>query len=104
MMKSYTLASSSAKDNVDLIDYKEIIVIAVKEAMPKAKVSVYEDHYCVSPTPTHAQAVKIGKRICKSGLGGYCIKISKLFQGTEVKESEEDNGSKRHKKSMGGHF
>ena len=102
-MRQYYLASAEGRDVVDLRNYAKIIETAVHKYMPEAQVDVYERYYTVHPTPSRGDAIRIG-RLLSNGkiLGGYCIKISKLFCSEEVeKGSEIENG--RKKKRIGGH-
>lgn len=102
-MRKYSLASLGARSNVDLRDYSDVIESAVHEAMPDAVVSVECDCYYVSPTPSQADAVRIGRRICKSALNKHCVHIPKLFSSIEVKNSMEVNNGKT-KSTHGGHY
>ena len=43
-MRRYSLASTEARKDVDLRDYANIIIAAVKEYMPNAYVEVSEDN------------------------------------------------------------
>ena len=65
-VKRYTLASGDARRNVDLRDYKDIIVEAVATVMTEKDVTVVveKDCYYLSPSPSQGEAVKIG-RLCK---------------------------------------
>lgn len=98
-MRKYTLASCDARNGVDLRDYEDIIVGAVRDVCPRAKVRVEKDCYYVSPTLSKGDAVKVGRLICKSKLSRYCIHIAKLFSSVEVKE--ESHGEQQ---PLGGHF
>ena len=106
-MRRYALASPDHKQNVDLRDYEEVIVNAVKEAMKNiddVSVVVCEKYYEVSPSPSRGAAIAIGRAICKSGLSKCCVQIPKLFSSIEVtKETEEKNDRKKANK-VGGHF
>ena len=104
-MRKYSLASVSDREDVDLTKYKAVITDAVSEEMPGAVVVVKNDYYTVDPTPDRGQAIRIGKKISRTGLGRYCIKIPKLFISTTIEETtEERDNSGSHKKSLGGHF
>ena len=100
-MRKYTLANSVCRGVVDLRDYEEIIVSAVLEFAPGTTVTVCKDYYTVNEPLTQSQAVRIGRRICESSLSQHCIKLSKLFNSTLVKEETDDNRSKQ--KQIGGH-
>ena len=100
-MRKYTLASPSAKLDVDLRDYADIITEAVRAIMPKAAVKVEQTCYTVDPTPKQGEAIKIGRQICQSGLSRHCIHIPKLFTSIEIKE-EKPNGTDKPKRT-GGH-
>ena len=65
-MRKYTLASPTARNDVDLRHFKTVIEEAVHEIMPQAKVVVTKDCYYVSPSPDPSQARKIGRAICQS--------------------------------------
>lgn len=97
-MKKYTLVSRDARDKVDLRDYEDIIIQAVSQSIPKARVVVKKDCYFVDPSPTQSEAVRIGREICQSGLKKHCISVSKLFCSTQV---EVNNG--HDQKPLGGH-
>lgn len=100
-MRKYTLASPSARQDVDLRNYENIIVEAVQKVIPKAKVTVVADGYFVSPSPEPSQARKIGRTICQSELKHHCVQIPKLFSSIEVKEAAADGTDKQ--KRTGGH-
>ena len=102
-MRRYYLASVENRGKVDLKAYQDKIIDAVHQIMPQAQVTVEKDYYTVDPTPVKGDAIRIG-RLLSNGkiLGGYCIKISKLFCSEEVeKGSVLVNG--RKKKRTGGH-
>ena len=99
-MRRYTLASLDARNAVDLRDFEDIIVDAVRSICPTATVLVEKNCYYVSPAPKKGDAVKIGRLICKSALSQYCVHIPKLFSSIEVKE-ELDVGKQQ---PLGGHF
>ena len=102
-MRKYSLADSSKRSKVDLRNYKDIIVAAVQEFAPGSTVYVAKDHYTVKEPLTHSQAVRIGRKICESELGHYCISIqlSKLFNSTIIQEVTDDKRNKQ--KQTGGH-
>ena len=101
-MRRYSLASTDARNFVDLRDYTEIITEAVTAVMPNASVQVLEDHYLVSPTPNQGQAVRIGRQICQSELRKHCVMIPKLFISEEIEEEVADDGE-NGKHPDGGH-
>ena len=100
-MRKYMLADGSKRSVVDLRDYEGIIKTAVEEFAPGIAVEVHQDYYVVFGQLTHSQAVKIGRKICESDLSQHCIKLSKLFNSTEVKEKSDDN--RKEQKRPGGH-
>lgn len=101
-MRRYTLASLTDRPAVDLQDFRSEIEAAVHEVMPDAVVEVYEGSYTVSPTPERGDAIRIGRKISRSGLGKYCIKIPKLFCSEVIDKKEGvQNGTE---KRAGGHF
>ena len=102
-MRKYTLANSACRGIVDLRDYEDIIVSAVSEFAPGSTVNVCQDYYTVNEALTQSQTVRIGRRICESNLGQYCIKLtlSRLFYSTLAKETTDD-GTKQ--KQTGGHY
>lgn len=100
-MRKYTLANSVCRGVVDLRNYKDIIVSAVLEFAPKSTVTVEKDYYTVNEPLTQSQAVRIGRKICESDLSQHCIKLSKLFNSTLVKETTNDNRNKQQQ--TGGH-
>ena len=84
-MRKYWLASKEARLGVDLLGYEAQIVDSVHQVMPTATVKVERDHYTVSPTPSRSEAIRIGRLLSKKEvLGGYCIKIPKLFNGQDM--------------------
>lgn len=106
-MRRYALASLEHKQNVDLRDYEEVIVKAVKEAMKDVEnvsVVVYERYYEVSPSPSRGAAIAIGRAICKSGLGKCCVQIPKLFSSIEVTKEKEKKDDRKKANKVGGHF
>ena len=106
-MRRYTLASSEHKQKVDLRDYEEVIVEAVRVAMKDVEdvsVAVHERCYEVSPSPSRGAAIAIGRAICKSGLGKCCVQIPKLFLSVEVLDCKGEINDGEKTNSMGGHF
>lgn len=106
-MRRYALASPERKKYVDLRDYEDVIVAAVKEAMKNVddvSVVVHEHYYEVSPSPGRGAAIAIGRAICKSGLGKCCVQIPKLFSSREVLCDKEANNDAKTKNRMGGHM
>ena len=101
-MRRYYLASVENRGKVDLKAYQDKIIDAVHQIMPHAQVTVEKDYYTVDPTPVKGDAIRIG-RLLSNGkiLGGYCIKISKLFCSEEVECKECIDGTE--KKCIGGH-
>ena len=102
-MRKYVLADNSKRGQVNLCDYKDIIVAAVQEFAPGSTVTVEKDYYMVKEPLTHSQAVRIGRRICESKLGNYCIslKLTKLFNSTIIQEVTD--GNRKKQKQTGGH-
>lgn len=100
-MRKYSLADGKKRDVVDLRDYEDIIVAAVHEFAPDNTVVVSKNYYTVKYPLTQGQAVKIGRKICESELSRHCIKLSKLFNSTLVKEGVDDN--RKEQKRSGGH-
>ena len=100
-MRKYTLANSACRGVVDLRDYEDIIVSAVWAFAPGTTITVTTDYYTVKEPLTQSQAVRIGRRICESSLSQHCIKLSKLFNSTIVKEN--DDNDKHKQKQTGGH-
>lgn len=102
-MRRYYLASADDRGNVDLRDYKSVIIESVHTYMPRAEVEVHERYYTVHPTPDKGNAIRIGRLLSdKDVLGKYCVKIPKLFCSEEVeKVSVMVDG--RKKKHPGGH-
>jgi hypothetical protein len=106
-MRRYALASPEHKKYVDLRDYEDVIVAAVKEAMKNVddvSVVVHEHYYEVSPSPGRGAAIAIGRAICKSGLGKCCVQIPKLFSSIEVSCDKEEKNDGQTKNRMGGHL
>lgn len=99
-MRKYTLASSSARDYVDLRDYQQTIEDAVHTVMPTATVQVEAGCYYVSPTPSQGDAVRIGRLICQSDLKEHCIQIPKLFSSINLGGSTSNERKSKHN---GGH-
>ncbi len=89
-MRKYTLADGKKRASVDLRDYEDIIVAAVHEFAEGNTVVVTQHYYTVKEPLTQSQAVKIGRKICESSLSQHCIKLSKLFNSTLVKEKDND--------------
>lgn len=82
-MRMFTLASGAARKNVDLRDYEDIIIKAITDIIPNAKVKVFEDCYVIDKV-TKGESIKIGRKLASTKLCTYCIKISKLFSGEEI--------------------
>lgn len=99
-MRKYTLASSSARDSVDLRDYRQTIEDAVHKVIPSATVQVETGCYYVSPTPSQGDAVRIGRLICQSDLKVHCIQIPKLFSSINLGGSKKNGNKHKHN---GGH-
>jgi hypothetical protein len=91
------LANIEQRGKVDLRNYKDIIVAAVQEFAPGSTVVVKKDHYTVKEQLSHSQVVRVGRRICESELGKYCISIkqSKLFNSTIIQEAKDENRNKQ---------
>ena len=101
------MASSDAKQKVDLRDYEDVIVEAVMEVMKNVEgvsVVVREQYYEVSPSPSRSQAVAVGRKICKSGLSQHCVQVPKLFLSKEEKPGKEEKKSGEKTNRMGGHM
>lgn len=90
-MRKYTLANGKCRGEVDLRDYQDVIIKAVLEFAPGTTVVVFKDYYTVKEPLTQSQAVRIGRRICESDLCQHCIKLSKLFNSTVIKEVTDEN-------------
>ena len=99
-MRKYILADGQKRTSVDLRDYEDIIVAAVQEFAPGNTVVVEQHYYTVKDPLSQSQAVKIGRRICESDLSQHCIKLSKLFNSTLIKEEDDD---RKKQKQTGGH-
>lgn len=82
-MKQYTLASADARKSLDLRNYSHIIEKAVRDVVPNAVVNVYADYYTVDKI-SKGESIKVGRKICSSVLGKYCVTLNKLFNGKEV--------------------
>ena len=101
-MRKYTLASTEARNYVDLRQFSKFIEETVHEYMPEATVVVERNYYTVSPIPQKGIAVRIGRKLCSNkAMGKHCVKIPKLFYGTniDVKETKDEK-----QKYNGGHF
>ncbi len=84
-MRKYQLASTEARDHVDLRDYDNMICEAVHEVMPHASVVVEQFSYSVDPSPSKGEAIRIGRILSKGeNLGSFCILVPKLFFSDEV--------------------
>ena len=99
-MRKYILADGQKRASVDLRDYEDVIVAAVQEFAPGNTVVVTQHYYTVKDPLSQSQAVKIGRRICESDLSQHCIKLSKLFNSTLIKEEDDD---RKKQKQTGGH-
>lgn len=82
-MKKYVLASPDARKKIDLRNHADIIIEAVRDVMPGASVEVYQDYYTVDHI-SKGESIKVGRKICASVLGQYCVTLYKLFNGKEV--------------------
>ena len=100
-MRKYTLANSYCRGAVDLRNYKDIIISAVWAFAPGTTITVTKDYYTVKEPLTQSQAVRIGRKICESSLSQHCIKLSRLFISTKVKEKDDDDRYKQQQ--TGGH-
>ena len=89
-MRMFTLASSEASEYVDLRDYKSIIESTVTGIIPKAKVEVFKNCYVIDEV-TKGESIRIGRILASTQLGKYCIKISKLFSGETIDETDLKN-------------
>lgn len=106
-MRRYALASPEHKQNVDLRDYEDVIVEAVKAAMKDVvgvSVEVGRNYYSVSPSPNRGAAIAIGRAICKSGLGKCCVQIPRLFSSVELCDDKEEKNDRKTKDRLGGHM
>lgn len=99
-MRRYTLASIDARKDVDLRLFSDFIEETVHEFMPNAIVAVEQNYYTVSPTPQKGTAVRIGRKLSSNKeMGKHCVKIPKLFYGTNIEEVIYEK-----QKCNGGHF
>lgn len=97
-MRIFSLASQEARKNVDLTDYETLITGTVLSIIPNAKVKVHKHFYTIDHV-TKGESIKIGKVLSRScNLGKYCIKISKLFSGTEADEEMTFNNTENDAK------
>ena len=97
-MRKYTLANPQAKATVDLTDYSEVIANAVMDVMKDVDdltVLVEKDCYFVTPSPSKGDAIRIGRIICKSVLGGYSIQMPKLFTSVLITEEVPNEDSEQ---------
>ena len=102
-MRRYYLASVEKRGTVDLREYEDKIMEAVKQIIPSATVVVEKDYYTVHPTPERGAAIRIGRLLSsRDVLGQYCIPIPKLFCSEEVEKGMVSvDGTE--KKRIGGH-
>ena len=102
-MRRYYLASVEKRGTVDLREYEDKIMEAVKQIIPSATVVVEKDCYSVHPTPERGNAIRIGRLLSnRNVLGQHCIQIPKLFCSEEVENGKEvEDGTE--KKRIGGH-
>lgn len=77
-MRRFSFASGYFRDTIDLQKYESIIINAVHEVIPNAKVTVFHDSYVIDKV-TKGESIKIGRKLASTQLCGYCIKISKLW-------------------------
>lgn len=90
-MRRYQMIPPEARINVDLRDYKNKIIEAVKEVMPFADVVVEKDYYTVDPSPYHSQAIRIGRSLSKIPVfRENCVYVAKTFYSEEVVEEVDD--------------
>ena len=82
-MRRFSFASGYFRNNIDLQKYESIIINAVHEVIPNAKVTVFHDSYVIDKV-TKGESIKIGRKLASTQLCAYCIKISKLFSGEEI--------------------
>ena len=92
-MKKYRLSSISDRSKVDLRDYNDIIVDAVFDVIEEGDeeliISVAKDYYTITPEPSRGDAIRIGKKICKSDLNKYCVTVRKLFCSEDFDPKED---------------
>lgn len=84
-MRMFTLACGAARKEVDLRDYEDVIIKAVTDVIPNAKVEVFKECYVVDSV-TVGESIKIGRKLASTALCTYCIKISKLFNGGNIND------------------
>ncbi len=82
-MKKYVLASPDSRKKIDLRNHADIIIEAVRDVVPDASIEVYQDYYTVDHI-SKGESIKVGRKICASVLGQYCVTLYKLFNGKEV--------------------
>lgn len=100
-MRKYSLASIDARNMVDLRQFREFIEETIYEYMPEAKVKVEQNYYTVTPTPNKGTAVRIGRKLSSNkAMGKHCVKIPKLFYGTNI----DEEAIYEKQKCNGGHF
>lgn len=102
-MRRYTLASISARDEVDLRDYRFLIEDTVHELLPHAVIEVTQGYYTVDPEPDRGNAIRIGRRLCQAALGKHCVQIPKLFNSQKIEEETKEETKHGTEKRHGGH-
>lgn len=74
MKKEYCLVNKSARESIDLIDYKNVIENAYAKVNKDLIIRVHSNFYEVIGNLTKRQAIEAGKIIAKSTLGMYSVK------------------------------
>ncbi|MBF0548743.1 MAG: hypothetical protein HQM08_30240 [Candidatus Riflebacteria bacterium] len=67
---NYHLKLKELRESINLKDYEDEILDAIKEVLPESKANVYKDHFSIeytSPKLSHGLASKLGSEICKAG-------------------------------------
>lgn len=80
-MTKYRLEDTKKRKQVDLRNYKTLIITIVHDIHPGAKVKVVSDGYYLSDDISRGEKIKIGRLLAKTELGQYCLNRPVLFRG-----------------------
>lgn len=96
------LANSKYKD-IDLLDYKEIIIDTINKTIPGKNPQVYSNYFSTDAL-THSESVAIGRALSKIeelNKFGKTVTIFRLFDGHTC-EIDNNNTKQANNKPKGG--